>query len=213
MPIIVEPLDTIATTELRREVMLHLPGVLTPEVDYRLKQSVRDFCRITQVWQQRNTTLLTTVADQEEYAAGLDVGTELVAVISAWNGTTEIDVEVPGEVEDWEPGHTDSTWKIGTVGTDTLRLLPAPNASGTVIKGTVAFAPNEDATTLPLVVWQRWRTPIAHGAIAMLMLQVGKPWSNPAQAAYHQRCFDEGAMECASKTGPRRRRPLTVTPW
>lgn len=214
MPIIVDPYDTTATSVLNREVMLHLPGAQVWEVEYRLKQAVRDFCRITQVWQQRNTEILTTVADQEEYDAGLPVGTELVAVISAYLADgTEVDIEVPGEAEDQMPSESDSEWKIGLAGTEAVRLTPLPSTSGVVVTGTVAFAPNEDSEDLPTVIYNRWRTPIAHGAIAAMMTQVGKPWSNPAQSVFHQGKFDDGARECATKTGPKRRRPLRVQVW
>ena len=211
MPIIVDPYDTTATSVLNREVMLHLPGVQVWEVEYRLKQAVRDFCRITQVWQQRNTEILTTVADQEEYDAGLPVGTELVAVISAYLADgTEVDIEVPGEAEDQMPSESDSVWKIGLAGTEAVRLTPLPSTSGVVVTGTVAFAPNEDSEDLPTVIYNRWRTPIAHGTLAVMMTQVGKPWSNPQQALFHQGRFDDGARECSVKTGPIRRRPLRV---
>ena len=214
MPIIVEPYDTTLISVLNRDVTLYVPGAPIFEVEYQLKQAVRDFCRITQVWQQRNTEILTTVADQEEYDAGLPVGTELVAVISAYLADgTEVDVELPGEAEDQMPSESDTEWKIGLAGTDTVRLIPLPSVADVVVTGTVAFAPNEDTENLPTVIYKRWRTPIAHGAIAKLMTQVGKPWSNPSQSVYHQGMFDEGAQECAFKTGPKRRRPLRVTTY
>jgi|JI9StandDraft_1071089.scaffolds.fasta_scaffold42258_2 hypothetical protein len=211
MPIIVDPYDTTLTSVLNRDVMLYVPGAPIFEVEYRLKQAVRDFCRITQVWQQRNTEILTTVADQEEYDAGLPSGTELVAVISAYLADgTEVDIEVPGEAEDQMPSESDSVWKIGLAGTEAVRLTPLPSTSGVVVTGTVAFAPNEESEDLPTVIYNRWRTPIAHGAIAAMMTQVGKTWSNPTQALYHQGRFDDGARECSVKTGPIRRRPLRV---
>lgn len=211
MPIIVDPYDTTPTSTLNRDVMLYLPGAPIFEVEYRLKQAVRDFCRITQVWQQRNTEILTTIANQEEYDAGLPVGTELAAVISAYLADgTEVDIEVPGEAEDQMPSESDSEWKIGLAGTDSVRLTPLPSVAGVVVTGTVAFAPNEASDDLPTVIYNRWRTPIGHGAIAMMMMQVGKPWSNPQQAGYHRAMFDDGARECAVKTGPKRRRPLRV---
>ncbi len=214
MTIIVDLTNTTPVETLHRDVTLYAPGAPIFEVDYQLRQAARDFCRITQVWQQRNTEILTTVADQEEYDAGLPAGTELVAIISAWNGTTEIEVEVPGESDDQDPTESSGTWRVGVVGTDTIRVCPLPDASGTVVTGTLAFAPNEESEVLPTVVYQRWRTPIVNGAIAKLMLQVGKPWSNPNQAGIHQGIFDAGAAECAAKTAPRQRRPiLRVKSW
>src|SRR5689334_4371004 len=113
MPIILDPIATVATTTLLREVMLHLPMAPEFEVEYRMKLAVRDFCRGSRAWRQINTDLLTTVADQIVYDADLPDGTELVAVLSAWDGSTELDVELPGEQDDYEPNSTDSCWKVG----------------------------------------------------------------------------------------------------
>ena len=104
MAIILLPLETIPFSSLLPEVMLHLPMALEFDVEYRLKQSARDFCRRSYAWRQPNTELLTTVAGQTSYDADLGFATEVAAVLSAWNGTTEIDVELPGEADDSAPG-------------------------------------------------------------------------------------------------------------
>jgi hypothetical protein len=211
MPIVLIPAETIAYSLLLKEVMLYLPMALEFDVEYRLKQAARDFCRRSLVWRQPNTELLTTVADQSSYDAELPDGTELAAVLSAWNGSTEIDVELPGEVDDYEPGSSASTWKVGVELTmDALRLTPAPSTAGIVLTGTIALAPNEDAVDLPAFVWKRWRTPVASGCIALVKAQTGKPWSDPGAVAYHRELFEAGILDASNKAGPVRRRPLRV---
>lgn len=214
MPIILEPIDTVATTTLMREVMLHLPMAPEFEVEYRLKLAVRDFCRASRAWRQINTDLLTTVADQIVYDADLPQGTELVAVLGAWDGSTELDVELPGEQDDYEPNTSATSWKVGIEPTlDAVRLSPAPSTSGVVVTGTVCFAPNEDSTTLPAFIYKRWRSVVASGCIAMMKGQTGKPWSDPIGEAIHQQKFDHGVGWASNMSGPVRRRPIRVTTY
>lgn len=211
MPIILVPIDTVAYSLLLKEVMLHLPMALEFDVEYRMKLAVRDFCRRSLAWRQPATTLLTTVAGQSSYDADLPDGTEIAAVLSAWNGTQEIDVELPSDVDNYQPGTTASAWKVGVEAEmDALRLLPAPDVSGIVLKGTLAFAPNEESTELPAFIWKRWRTPVASGCIAMVKEQTSKPWSDPAGAMYHRGIFDAGIHEASNKAGPVKRRSLRV---
>lgn len=213
MPIILLPASTVSYSLLYREVMPHVPNVPEFEVEYRLKQATREFCHRSLSWRQANTELLTTVADQVSYDADLPDATELVAVLSAWDGDTEIDVELPGEVEDLEPGSSDSEWKVGVESTmDAIRLSPAPDTSGTVLTGTIALSPNEDSTEIPAFIWKRWRKPVAAGCIAALKEQVGKPWSDPVGAVMFRQRFEDGCMEASNASGPVRRRPLRVRP-
>lgn len=212
MPIILLPIDAVPYSLLLKEVMLHLPMALEFEVEYRLKQAARDFCRRSLAWRQRNTSLLQTVAGQSDYSADLPDGTELAGVISAWAGSTELDVELPGEPDDIQPGDTHpSDWKVGvTEDLDALRLSPAPSVSGITLTGTIALAPNEESTELPAFIWKRWRRPVASGCIAMIKEQTNKPWSDPAGVAYHRSIFDQGVLDASNLAGPVRRRPLRV---
>lgn len=213
MPIILLPTPTITYTSWNREVMLHLPMAPEFEVEYRMKEAARDFCRRSLAWRQANTELLVTVADQSSYDADLPDGTELVAVLSAWNGDEEIDVELPGEVDDYEPGSSDTEWKVGVESSmDAIRLTPAPSTAGITLTGTIALAPNDSATTVPAFLWNRWRRQVAAGCIYALKAQMGKPWSDPGGAMHFQGIFEDGIREASNRAGPVRRRPLRVTP-
>lgn len=213
MPIILVPIDTVPYSTLLKEVMLHLPIALEFDVEYRMKLAVRDFCRQSRLYRQENTDLLTTVAGQQSYDAGLPTGTELVAVASAWDGDEELDVELPGERDDYQPGISDSSWVVGVEPTmDAIRLSPAPDTSGLVLKGTIVLAPNEESTDLPAFIYRRWRSTIAAGCIAKVKAQTGKPWSDPLGSDVAQRKFDEGCALASNMAGPVRRRPLRVIP-
>jgi hypothetical protein len=214
MTIILTQVATVPFSLLLREVMLKLPMAPEFEVEYRMKEAVREFCQRSLSWRQPDTELLVTVVGQRSYTADLPGGTEIAAVISAWNGSTELDVELPGEQDDFEPSSTDSEWKVGMEPTmDAFRLSPAPLTAGITITGTLALAPNDDATEAPAYVWNRWRKVVAAGCIAAMKEQTDKPWSDPAGAMHHQQRFEAGIREASDKAGPVRRRPLRVRAW
>jgi hypothetical protein len=192
-----------------RDVMAFLPQAPEWEVEHRAKQVISDFCKRSLVWQQQSNTLLTTVAGQASYSAGLDSTVDLVRVMSAWMGDDEIDVTVPGEQEDEGPAKRDATWTVGN-DRNSFILSPLPESSGVIVTGTVALAPSRDATHIPAIVWAEWRDEIGCGIKAHMMMHVNKPWSNPGQAQAHMREFEDGIAWASNSTGPVRRKPLRV---
>lgn len=68
-------------------------------------------------------------------------------------------------------------------------LVPTPEAVET-LQLTVKVRPSEAATTLPDELYRRYRTEIAAGAKAFLMLQANQPWSNPQAGSIHKFTFD-----------------------
>jgi len=69
---------------------------------------------------------------------------------------------------------------------DRVSLYPVPDADipgGLVVR--VALRPKRGAKSLPDVLWSRYQDGIRHGALAILMAQVGQSWSNPGMVDYH----------------------------
>lgn len=211
MTIVVNPIDTTPVSSFVREVMPFLPGVPEFEVEYRLKQTLREFCRRTKVWRQRNTVMLTTVLGQQEYPASLPGGTELADIVSAWMAGVELGVMFPGDEENIPPGETAETPDIGVINFDTVILSALPQAAGVDVIGTVVLSPNEESTTCPSFLFYRWRDTIREGCLARVMKQVGKPWSNPNQAVMHEAQFDDDCREASNAAGPVRRVSLRTT--
>ncbi len=205
MAIVVAPVNTIPVTDFIREVMPFLPGVPEFEAEYRLKQAMREFCQRSKIWRQRNTTMVTTVLGQQEYPAGLPSGVELAGIVSAWMGGTELGIMFPGDEDNIPPGETADTPDIGVINFDTVILSALPQAAGVAVVGTIALAPNEASTTCPAFLFDRWRDAIRDGCLARVMLQVGKPWSNPGQGVMHAVQFDDDCREASNAAGPVRR--------
>lgn len=199
---------TITYSTLVNDVMLHVPQCPVWEVEDQLRLAAREFCRTSNVWRSRNLLLLTTVASQDLYAFSAPADAALNDVHSAWNGSTELDVARPGDTDDYEPGSSDSTWKVGAEDEATIRLSPAPDASGIEVKGSVSYLPSVTSTAFPRWIYDRWRKQIASGAIAMLVVQPAKPWTNPGMAPGHMAFFNDGVMEASNFAGPVRRKGL-----
>lgn len=212
MPIIINPTPTVDVSAFFREVMPFLPQAPEFEVDYRIKQAIKEFCTRSRSWRQTETTLLTTVASQQDYDADLPTGTDLVAVLSAWDGTTELTTANPATEDDYAPAETSDEVMVRAVPVNVVRVIPAPLVAGKVLKGTVCFTPNEDATDIPEFIFYRWRRVIRDGCLADMMAQVGKPWSNPSQVEFRMRQFDMGISEASNASGPVSRHPLRVKP-
>lgn len=208
MPIIIDPGSTEPLLSIVHDAMPYVPSAMEFAVEIQVREAAREFCRRSRIWRQANTALATTVADQSEYDLNQPDAAEVIWLASAWVGTNEADVELPGEVDDVQPGTSGNQWKVGLTVDGTLRLTPAPDTAGVEIVGTVVFGPSDDATTLPTFIHRRWRWPIMHGAIAALQSEVGKPWSKPSDVPFHRDKFEDGVREAANLTGPARRRPL-----
>lgn len=178
----------------------------------RIRDAAQDFCRRSFLWRAREQALFTTVALQEVYdVTGLvPAGAQLVALHSAWAFGREVDIEEPGQGDDFAPGVAHHRWVVGVDGPAALHVLPAPDAGAIAITGTLSFCPSDDSTGVPDFIFNRWRKEIASGAIEMLCAQENKPWSSPGLAAVHKGKFDAAVMLAASRAGPVRRKGLRV---
>jgi hypothetical protein len=176
----------------------------------RIRDAAQDFCRRSFLWRAREQALFTTVALQEVYdVSGLvPAGAQLLSVHSAWANGCEVDVEEPGQGDDFAPGVAKHCWVVGIDGPAALHVLPAPDAGGVVVTGTLSFAPSDASTGVPDFIFNRWRRDIASGAIQILCAQEGKTWTNPGLAKYHSDCFERGVMHAATLAGPVRRKCL-----
>jgi hypothetical protein len=178
----------------------------------RIRQAAQDFCRRSFMWRAREQALFSTVALQEVYdvTGPVPVGAQLVALHSAWALGREVDVEEPGQGDDFAPGIPGCRWVVGVDGPAALHVLPAPEAGGVAVTGTLSLCPSDDSTGVPDFIFNRWRREIASGAIAILCAQERKAWTDPGLAAVHQTKFEAAVMLAGSRAGPVRRKGLRV---
>jgi hypothetical protein len=213
MPIILPGALLQSWSLMVNDIRPHVPGCPQPEIEDRARQAAREFCRRSYCWRSPGVTLLTTVTDQVLYSYAVPDQAELNAVHTTWDGGTELDVALPGETDDTQPDLSSSSWKVMVDSETYLRVTPPPDSSGVVVKGTVSYLPKVDATGMPSVIFDKYRLQIASGAVEMLVLQAGKPWSNPAAATFHNSKFERGISEASNSAGPVSRTPLRVKKW
>lgn len=183
-----------------------LPGVL-PAVDtcprgaaiLALRDTAIAFCAET-LYDQRDMTPISTVADQQDYAVPLPAGYDLAHIINlAWAGypmfaqsIEYLDMMMPAS---WKIGKgSQSTWyTVKSIGN--VSLVPIPDAiNSNVITGTIAVKPSRTSDLVGAKLYSDHYETLCSGALARLMMQSGKPWYNPNQAAYHAGMYRNGMV-------------------
>lgn len=214
MPVILVPAGITEWASLYAGVAGHLPQVPAFEIDDYVRRASRSFFLRSYCWRSRGETLLTTVADQADYSYSLPSGRELNAVHVARMDTIELDCLLPGEEDDYHAEETSTTPAI-MVAEDraSFRLAPPPADSDVEVVGTVSWVPASNALGIPTWAFDDYRDHIAAEAAAMLCIQDGRPWTNPAKYAGLHAMFIEGVSVASNKAGPVRRRPLRTKAW
>jgi hypothetical protein len=209
---IIAPAAFTTWADMRSRVLRKAPECPGFRIDDALKEAANEFFSTSCVWRMLRATLLTTVADTTDYAYTPPTNGEVNRVHSAWDGTDELDVMLPGEEDDSEPDDETDQFKVGCRPTNTLYLSHVPVTAGNVVAGTLSFKPSVAAVGIPTEAWTLWAEEIACGAAAMLVTEPLKPWSQPSTHAFLRGKFDEGIRDASISAGPTRRRPLRVTP-
>lgn len=213
------PVIAVTSSHTLLSVLVDDVAPLVPEcpralIRNKLIRTCRQFLSESRCWRDRGITLLTTVASQKAYAFNVPADAELLQVMSAWDGDTEVDADLPGDDDDESPDFTSSTFKVGVSDDGTeLECRPTPSTDGVVLKGSVSYTLALDGNSIPTWIYTDHRDALAAGAAAMLVIQPGKPWSNPGNYVGYQGMFREAIRDASNKAGPVRRRPLTSKPW
>lgn len=213
MPIIASPSGFTPWSAMVPFVAPKVPECPGPAIRQALIDAAREFFSASRCWRQRDITLLTTVAGQNAYAYNPPTNGQLCQVMSAFRGTEEIEIELPGEGDDAEPGKTDGDYRVAmSDDASGFEVRPAPLLAGEVLKGSVALTTSENASGILTWVFRDYRQEIAMGAAALLVIEPGKPWTAPALYDGYRSQFDSAIALASSLAGPVRRRGLRVKP-
>ena len=171
-----------------------------PLVQLAIKQAVRRFIQRSQCLRRVTPALNWPGGAGEKtlnnatFGAGLVSATEHVhAIKRVWWGdkklsprtTEELDAEFGGA---WST-MTGEPLYYTQVG-DGITLVPAPPVSTGLLKLEIAYGPSDGTETFPTSLLHDHREYLASGAMARVMTQSQKPWSDPTMALYHQQRFD-----------------------
>jgi hypothetical protein len=172
-----------------KDVLPQLPGAPIPVINYALLQSAIQFAEDSLILQYEAdvVSVRPNVADYE--VPLVDEQTELAMVMRVLlDGRLVNPVASDNRPTHLVPAQTYEVVDGEGEDPQLIRLLATPTQSG-VLAVRVAVKPKQDAPSVPDELWRHHRYAIGCGAMASLMTQTGKTWSQPALGAAHYKEF------------------------
>lgn len=172
-----------------------VPGCPDPLVKSALVTAATDFCTRSLIWHERLAAVSVT-GGSFPYTVPVSAHAELIRLLSAYAGTGKMTPATYAELDtvyDWytQTG-TPSRYLFDASGR--LVAYPLPDTAMDLrlrIANTVA----RDATVLEDFLYTRWRDELAHGAIARLVAEPNRAWSNAEQYVLHANKFEQGVTK------------------
>ena len=176
-------------SDFHKDVLSQLPGAPIPAVNYALLQAAITYCEDS-LCLQYDTDAVIVRANVNEYEVPLlDEETDLHMIVKAMLDGREVKpIAVDNRPITMSPAQTYETFAEETDDAQSIRLIETPESSGTLLLR-VAVKPKQDATTLPDDLWRHHRAGICAGAMAQMMLQLGKAWPQPTLGVVREKQF------------------------
>lgn len=166
-----------AWSEFYDMLMPELPGCPQAAANHALRQSAVGFCEQSLVWESVHPEV-TIAAGIAAYAFSPPAGALVHAISHAMLDGNVLETSVPrGGSRGYILG-----------GATQFTLVPEPGAPGILVM-TVTLKPSAASQGIEDWLFDEYREPITHGALARLMRSPKKPYSNMDLAAYHQQQF------------------------
>jgi hypothetical protein len=172
-------------------VMPGLPGCPFMMVDNALRQAAIVFCEQSLAWRFHHPAV-SVMAGTAEYAFIPPAGTTVHCITHAALNGKEIEFRA-GEsaitIRNWRNQSGTPLYVLG--GATAATLVPVPDAAG-MLAMTVALKPSASSGGIDDALFNEFREPIIHGALAQLLYLPKKPYTNAQLATYHQQQFSIG---------------------
>jgi len=191
--------------DLTDDVILDVPGCLTPTIERMLTRVCRDLLYKSKVWIE-DLELMDVVARQIDYSLKVPYNA-LIMNISSVKIRNDVTHDFETADEYPQPYYT-------YVPENIIRFVSAnfaPQASATdCMKISVVLVPAFNSHTIPAWVIGRYAEGIIAGAKADLMSSPQKPYFNPELSAYNRNIFNS-YLTRASNDAERRFVPRTIS--
>lgn len=165
------------------DVLPDAPGVTEPIAEHALLRAAQRFCQLTRAWRVVLDPT-TTIAGIDEYDLELPRGTELVRIESAKLNSRDIAVASKDETSRLRE-------YVFCPDGQALYINPVPGGP-VVLQITATLMPANDASGVEDFLFDRYAPVIAAGAVAKLMQQPLKSYTNaegiPRWSAFEARC-------------------------
>lgn len=176
------------------EVRPESPGAPAPVALNAIRNACYDFCTKSLLWNE--------VQDPYAYSAGVAeyqidaipdsqvVSVLLVTINDAFALTPTVLEDLARKRPSWASAQGAIQGFVQPQ-PDTIRFYAVPSDSGAFTPH-VAYAPTRAAATIDARVYNQHLETIKHGALWKLKQMLGKDWSDPGGAAYHEAHFRAG---------------------
>lgn len=185
-------------------VLVNTPECPQPSAEIYLRLAAIELCRRGKPWRAVLAAASLT-STNFPYTITPPVGARVVKVLSvAVNGTAppleETDIRTAEQTtDDWRTATGTPTHFIET-SRGTITIVPLPIEAASFVS-TVAYEPTESATDIPDAVYDEYGSAIISGAIYMLAVIPGKPWTSAPLATLHHALFERGIETAEAEFG------------
>lgn len=165
-----------------------------PVTEGAIRRAAIEFCARSRIW-VNFPALIPVVAYTPSYILAAPAGASVSAVLSAALDGEPLDPAaiawLNSNVPTWRTTPSEPLY-FTQIDTETVILAPVPVAnSATGLVLTVALQPTEASSDIPAWIVNQYGRHIADGAISILMLMAGKPWTDLANGANRRAIFED----------------------
>ena len=178
------------------DVMPYVPGCPVLVFEHELRRAAQIFLRASRAWQVDEAPRPVTAGQAEVSIAPGNPEQELVRLEAAWYDGRPLRIQTSEQLDlertlDWI-SHTGAPDSLVQMVPGVVRLYPIPLvAADTGLRLRLSVAPSDVSTGLPDDIAVRFREEMTTGVLARLMLQIGKPWTNPDRGMMYEARFNE----------------------
>ena len=192
------------------DVLPDLPGITADMAIRAIRHTVIEFCEKSLIYQVTQDPI-TLQAGLDTYDLDAPKGYRVHKVMKAWFKGTELTPIAPDDLTAPDP-YLQTASAAGYTVTkeppkgflqkdfDTVTFSPVPDqAYLNAITMRVALVPLRDSSGCENFLYEQWGEIIACGAKARLMLNPGKPYTNPDAAAMNQARYVTGVNDARQR--------------
>lgn len=209
------------------EIMPDVAGAPIPLITRAIRESVREFCRQSTAYRQAIDAANLSWAGGE-YSITIPTGFDLETVVSPMvlQGSYTVDAQTFTDtcfnIHGRSPEYLDANhpgWRTA-ISSDTVEYFAMMSDASFVLSPdtgtdrtanlfvTLVLSPSRTSTTISDAFGNKWFDHLTAGAKYFLMIQPGKPWSNPDMAVYNKSKWEKGIDEARAFVKTGRRKPI-----
>jgi hypothetical protein len=198
------------------DVAVAAPGCPDPEIIQAVRDTIIELCTEALVY-ERDLASLTCVEGQANYTFTAPENTQIHLFREVSHDYVAL---TPCTRDDlpflWQASGNGTPRQYYADAAKTVHVFPAPAYNTSVLRARAWLRPTEAATTVDSEFWDRHRAAVMDGALARLLFQPGKPWTNPDTGALRLTNFRQAMFNARIMQGHdhvRAEKRVLLRPW